>query len=433
MSTSTDPAGSTGARPPASGAKLSLGLLLSINLFNYIDRYVLAAVEPDVAKEFFGDQHSSAATLTKMGSLATAFLISYMVAAPIFGWLADRMNRWLLVGLGVILWSLATAGSGLASGFMMLLVMRLFVGVGEGGYGPAAPTLISDLFPVERRGRALSWFYMAIPVGSALGFMIGGVVAQHLGWRAAFYIVTVPGLALGVWALFMRDPRRGRAGATPHKATFGDYLALFKIKSYVTNTVAMAMMTFAIGGISFWMPRYLTEVRGLPAGSKTLFGAITVVAGLGATLLGGLIGDMLRGKVRGAYFAVSGFGMLAACPFILLMLWVPFPYAWGAMFVAVFFLFFNTGPSNTALANVTHPTVRATAFAVNIFLIHAFGDAPAPPILGGIAGAYGWDRSFYLVTLAMALGGVAWLVGARWLDNDTAAVSAKEQASKTNT
>src|SRR5689334_6260804 len=144
---------------PAPGARGALVLLLSINLFNYIDRYVLAAVEPQIAHAFFPGRENAPETLARTGSLATAFLVTYMVAAPLFGWLADRMSRWLLVALSVGVWSLATGGSGLAPTFTILLVTRCLVGIGEAGYGPAAPTLISDLYPLSRRGQVLSWFY----------------------------------------------------------------------------------------------------------------------------------------------------------------------------------------------------------------------------------------------------------------------------------
>src|SRR3954468_4821909 len=183
-------------------ARLSLGILLGINLFNYLDRYVLAAVEARIAHEFFGENDPHA--LQKTGSLATAFIISYMVAAPIFGWFADRISRWLLVGIGVIIWSLASGASGLAGTFTALMVTRLFVGIGEAGYGPSAPTIISDLYPIERRGAVLSWFYMAIPFGSALGYAWGGLFDSWFGWRSAFYAVVGPGMVLGMLALFRR-------------------------------------------------------------------------------------------------------------------------------------------------------------------------------------------------------------------------------------
>ncbi len=407
---------------PRFTARLAVGLLMTINLLNYADRYVLAAVVPKVQAEF--QKVDPGLDNTKMGYLGGAFFVSYMLFAPLFGWLADRMSRWVLVAAGVLLWSLATGASGLAGTFAVLLVCRLFVGVGEAGYGPAAPTIIADLFPVARRGTVLAWFYVAIPVGSALGFVIGGLVSAHFGWRWAFYVVTIPGLLLGAWSLFMRDPPRGGTEREPaaRRPVLADYLGLARNRSYVINTAAIAAMTFAIGGISFWMPTYLTSVRGLgEAQVGTWFGAVLVVGGLAATLAGGWLGDRLRGRFGGSYFLVSGGGMLLACPFLLLMLRTPFPACWGVIFVAVFFLFFNTGPSNTALANVVHPNIRATAFAVNIFLIHLFGDAPASTVLGWISHHYGWTATFVAVTAVMALAGVLWLIGAPHLAADTAA------------
>ncbi len=411
------------AAAPLPGARAALTLLLLINLLNYVDRQVLSAVEPNISKTFFGVTPPKG-TLSKMGWLSTAFILSYMVTAPVFGWLADRMSRWVLVGVAVLLWSVSTAASGWAGTFMVLLVTRLFVGVGEAGYGPAAPTIISDFYPVQRRGTVLAWFYVAIPVGSALGYVVGGYVGgTRLGWRWAFYLVTVPGLLLGVWSLFMRDPPRGRAdGGTSHGLPkWADYAKLVHNRSYVLNTAAIAAMTFAIGGISFWMPRYLTETRGLPDSAKLTFGGITVVAGLGATLLGGWAGDRLRPRFGGSYFLVSGLGILVAVPFVIGMLYAPFPAAYGLLFGAVFFLFFNTGPSNTALANVVHPSVRASAFAVNIFFIHLLGDAPSPPVLGYVAEHFGWNAAFGVVAAAMAVAGVLWLAGTPHLAADTAA------------
>jgi MFS family permease len=412
---------------PLPGARKALTLLLTINLFNYVDRYVLAAVEPKIQEQFFRPSDPNAEFL--MGSLATAFIISYMLAAPVFGWLADRMSRWLLVGVSVLLWSLATGASGMAGAFTILLITRLFVGVGEAGYGPAAPTIIADLYPLARRGAVLAWFYAAIPVGSALGYALGGLVADRYGWRRAFYVVVPPGLLLGIVCFFMRDPRHASAapGGSPttnsvRKVNAADYLVLWKTPSYVLDCLGMAAMTFAIGGIAYWMPKYLVgrENAGSLGHINTTFGAITVVAGLAATLAGGWFGDKLKARFPSSYFLVSGVAMLIACPLILLMLWTPFPWVWGVIFLAVFFLFFNTGPSNTILANVTHPSIRATAFAVNILVIHALGDALAPPILGKI-GHYSWNAAFLVVAATMGLAGALWLWGCRYLAADTAA------------
>jgi MFS family permease len=405
---------------PAPGGPTALWLLLAINLFNYIDRQVLASVEPEIRAHFFRADDPNAHALT--GLLGTAFLVSYMISAPIFGWLADRMSRWLIIGASVILWSAATAASGMVGTFALLLTMRLFVGVGEGGYGPAAPTIISDLFPLALRGRALSYFYVALPVGSAIGYAIGGFVTSHWGWQTAFFAVAPPGVLLGLVCFMRRDPREQLERLKQkRRASLRDYLGLVRIRSYVLNTLAMTALTFAIGGMAFWVPGYL-QYRGLPPSSRIIFGGILVFAGLTATLLGGFTGDFLRKRFAGSYFLVSGIGIMIAFPFSVAMLFTPFPAAWVMMFIAIFFLFFNTGPSNTALANVTHPSVRATAFALNIFIIHALGDAIAPPLIGAVADHANMTVAFLVVSLTMMIAGLLWLRAMKYLPADTAAI-----------
>jgi len=403
---------------PQPGARRALVWLLLINMFNYIDRYVLAAVLVSIGNELFLSD-------TKKGSLTTFFLVSYLIASPVFGWLADRFPRWILVGVGVILWSLASGASGLAGTYTALLVTRMFVGIGEAAYGPSAPTIISDLYPVSVRGKVLSWFYMAIPVGSALGYALGGAAASLGNWRWGFYAVVPPGILLGILCFFLPEPQRGVADAvrTSRRAGWGDYLLLLRNRSFVLNTLGMAALTFSIGGISQWMPNYVQAFRhwGNEGSVNLIFGAMTVVTGITATLLGGIAGDRLRERVRGAYFVVSAAGLLMAFPFFVLMLFVPFPWAWIFVFLAEFCLFFNTGPSNTALANVTHPAIRASAFAVNIFVIHALGDAISPTIIGFLSDITGKNLNvgFGAVGIIMLAGAGFWLWGAKYLDRDT--------------
>lgn len=404
-------------------ARLSVALLLAINLMNYVDRYVLAAAVPKIELEFFKPGDSSVDSW--MGSLATAFLVSYMLTAPLFGWLADRFSRWKLMGAAVIAWSLASGASGLASTFMILFITRLAVGIGEAAYGPAAPTVIADLFPVSRRGSVLAWFYMAIPVGSALGYVLGGMVAQHWHWRWAFYLVVPPGILLGVLCFFMPEPPRGASDAvrSGHRTRWSDYLTLVRTPSYVLNCAGMTAMTFALGGVSYWMPKYIHLYRQVPDLGRVnlIFGALTVVSGLSATLLGGLSGDWLSKRWPGAYFLVSGGGMLLGFPCFLLVLVTPFPWAWAWIFAAEFCLFFNTGPTNTILANVTHPAVRSTAYALNILIIHLLGDAVSPTLIGALSDSFHGNMNvgFLAVSGAILLSGVLWLWGARHLKRDT--------------
>lgn len=404
------------------GARAALALLLGINLFNYIDRQVLSAVEPEIRATFFRPDDPNAMTMT--GTLATAFLVTYMLAAPALGWLADRFSRWIIIGGAVALWSLASGASGLAMTFTMLLLTRIFVGIGEGGYGPAAPTILADLYPLAVRGRVMAAFCVAIPVGSALGYVLGGAISVHLGWRLAFYLVTPPGLLLALLCFWQRDPRARRSDPTGRKrVNRADYIALLKTPSFVLNCLAQTAMTFALAGIAFWMPAYL-QFRQQPNSSRILLGVITVVAGLISTLAGGVLGDRLRARFPGSYFLVSGVGMLFAFPLFLAMLYAPYPAAWFFFSGAVFFVFLNTGPSNTALANVSFPSVRATAFALNILIIHALGDAISPPLIGAIAGHWNMNAGFFLVSAMMLISGLVWLAGMKYLAADTAAVEA---------
>ena len=403
------------------GARSALALLLGINLFNYIDRQILAAVEPNIRAAFFAPGDPNAMALT--GTLAPAFLVTYMLSAPILGFLADRFSRWIVVGVCAIIWSFATAASGLAATFAALFITRIFVGIGEGGYGPAAPTILADYFSLQTRGRVMAIFCVAIPVGSALGYVLGGLISEHFGWRWAFYLVAIPGIILGLACFFRKDPRAETGvRAKRQRAGLEDYLSLMRNRSFVFNCLAQTAMTFALGGLAFWMSAYLIFRNQSPALAIPVFGGITVVAGLTSTISGGFAADRLQKRFRGSYFLVSGVGMLVAFPLFIAVIYAPFPTAWFFLFGAVFFVFLNTGPSNAALANVTAPKIRATAFAVNILVIHALGDAISPPLLGLVAGRSNMNAAFFVVSVAMLVSGVFWLLGMKYLAADTAAV-----------
>ena len=298
----------------------------------------------------------------------------------------------------------------LAAAYWILIVTRCFVGVGEAAYGPVAPAMIADLYPVEKRGKVMSLFYLAIPVGGAMGYALGEVVKNLIDWRWAFYCVVPPGLALGVWCLFMRDPPRGQTESgvaqSARKPGLRDYLFLLSIPSYLFNTLGMTMMTFAIGGLAYWMPEYLDQSRAPdvgPFGPRTVFGGITALAGLTSTLAGGIVGDWLRPRFSGSYFLVSGAALILGFPMILLVLWTTYPLTWVFIFLSVFFLFFNTG--QPIRFSPTWSIRRcAQALALNILIIHAFGDAISPPLIGWISGKDHLDRGFIVVSLSMLVG-----------------------------
>lgn len=412
--------------PASSFVRKSVILLVVINLLCYLDRYLIAAVVPEIIQEFLPDSKNPRAIA---GLLSTAFLVAYMVTAPIFGYFADRFSRWKLIALSVAVWSLACGASGLAGSFFVLLMTRIFLGVGEAGYGPAAPTILSDLYPVERRGFILSCFYIAIPVGSAFGYLLGGIVSHHWSWHWAFFIMTPPGLLLALLCLMMKDPRKAPVQKEARKTSFiEDYRQLVRIPSLLINIAAQTALTFSVGGIAFWMPTYLHEAHGFDLDKGNFyFGAITVVGGLTSTLIGGLLADRLRNRFAGSYFLVSGWGMILGFVSIIAILYCPFPAAWIFVFLAIFFLFLNTGPSNTALANVTPPSIRATAFAVNIFIIHALGDAISPSIIGGICDKTNWNTALLFVSGVTLVAGVLWLMSMKALVTDTQKVQELEE------
>jgi predicted MFS family arabinose efflux permease len=415
---------------PIPGAYLALGLLLAMNLFNYIDRQVLAAVEPEIRHSFFPQDPDGPVARAQSGSLASAFLISYMLTAPLFGALAARwpQAKWKLIAAGVLIWSLATGAGGLAVVFAMMFLTRCFVGAGEGAYGPLAPTILSDCFPVAKRGKILSLFYAAIPVGAAIGYALGGFVANlnpdSESWRWAFYVVVIPGLILGILSLLMREPPAGAADAvsTRNRMAWHDSRILLQTPSFVLDTLGMTAMCFGMGALAWWVPDYL-ESHQVPylfgVEPRAVFGIITALAGLGGTIAGGLMGDSLRTRLPGSYFLVSGVGLLVSAPCVLLFLIVPFPWAWCMIFAAVFFMFVNTGPTNTILANVVHPVMRPAGFAVNILVIHIFGDAISPSIIGAVSGFWNDSVGFVVVSAFLAVGGLLWLWGGRYLDHDT--------------
>jgi len=400
--------------------RYALGLLLAVNLLNYIDRQVLFAVFPLIKI----DLHLSD---TALGFLGSAFMLSYLLFAPLFGWLGDHWSRTRLAAGGLVVWSIATALAGFAPGYRTLLAARATVGVGEASFGTVSPGLIADFFPKERRGRILAWFYVAIPVGSALGYLLGGVLGQRYGWHTAFLLVGVPGLLLAIPIALLRTPPRGGDDA-PLQASkgkgSGGYAALFRNRSFMCNTLAMAAMTFAIGGLAQWIPSFLYRTHSLDvARGNTLFGATTVLAGILGTLAGGWLGDRWQKKSGKGYLLISGWGFFIGTPFAAWAILAPgLTGCLSAIFIAEFFLFLNTGPLNTVIINVTDPAVRAMAFAVNIFFIHALGDAVSPSILGWLSDQWGLRSALLITPCAMVLAGLFCFVCGRFVVQDMARV-----------
>ena len=397
-----------------------LTLLCAINLLNYADRQMIFAVFPEIQTTF-------ALSDTRLGLLGSVFMVMYLLAAPAFGPAGDRCRRGPLVALGVALWSAATAATGLARSYAQLLGARAAVGIGEASYGTIGPTLIADAFPPERRGMMLSLFYMAIPVGSALGYLAGGLIGAAWGWRAAFYAAGLPGLLLAAAAWRLREPARSRP-STPPPGSRAALRSLLHNRSYIVNTAAMTAMTFALGGLAAWLPTYFIRAHGLSlAAANTAIGAVTVVGGLGGTLLGGWLGDRLLLRTRKAYFLLSGWGLLLSVPGAVLAIAATDAYlAFAAIFVAEVLIFLNTGPLNALIVAVTPPGIRARAFGLNIFAIHAFGDALSPALLGLVSDLTNLSTALVFPAFFLGMAGLLCFWGARGLQADLSAAAAAE-------
>lgn len=406
---------------PRRPALLALALLFGVNFLNYIDRYVIAAVAPLIQADFH-------LTDNELGLAMSAFMAAYVVVSPVSGVLGDRWPRRYLVGIGVVLWSMATVASGLAPTFGALLVARSFIGLGEAGFGAVAPTIISDLFTRETRGRMLAFFYVAIPVGSALGYLLGGKVGDAFGWRTAFFVAGMPGIVLGLLAFWMYEPARGAGDGVQlaeHRFRLSEVGRFISNRTFVLTVLGFSAMTFALGGLASWAPTLFFRLRGVSlARANLLFGGVTVCAGLVGTFLGGFLGDTFQRRTPKAYLLVSGIGMILAAPFAYVGLTAQsVTTAMVSIFIAEVLVFLNTGPANAVLVNVVLPEVRATAIALAIFAYHLLGDVASPPLIGWLSDAWGdLERALLLTVGAMVLSGVFYLLGCPTLGADTAAV-----------
>jgi len=386
----------------------ALVILTTLNFLNYIDRSVLFAVQPLVQSEFH-------LTNAQVGWLTSAFLGFYMVAAPFVGPLADRYSRKLIIVLGAVFWSGLTLLTAVTHTYGELLVRHTLVGVGEATFVTIAPTFVADLFPEKKRGRIFGVFYLAIPCGTAAGYLLGGWLGPAMGWRFPFYIAAFPGflLALAVW--FLPEPPRGQFDSQKETPERGTLLGLARNPAFWTVTLGMAAGTFSLGGIQVWMPTFLSQARGYSLQSANLvFGKIVVVDGILASLAGGWLGDRLLPRMKGSYYFVSAVSMGLGVPVMIVALFSKGPWMVPAIAVAAFLLLLNTSPLNTALVNAVGAHIRATAIAVNIFMFHLLGDVPSPTLMGYVADQRSLEAAFILPVIAMAVSSAILFYGMRF-------------------
>jgi len=376
-------------RSPAPGAMTALVVLTCLNFINYIDRYILPGVQEGIKGEF----HVSDAAI---GSLTFWFFFAYMLAAPLTGWLGDFLPRKPLIVGAALLISVVNIVTGTVHSFDSLLIRHTVLGLGEASLGVFAPALLCDFYPEEDRNRILTIFYIAIPVGAALGYLIAETVGARFGWRMPFYVSAGPGFLVALLVLLLvREPQRGESERQPEPqpepnrmSAVQRGLSLASNPPYLYATLGMAAVTFSLGGISAWMPTFLQRSGFSPATVGITLGGITAATGLGGTAVGGWLAQIWLRRNPRALYLVSAWSALLSVPFGVLCFFGPRVTMLPALGLAMFCIFLGTGPLNAAIVNSVPASIRATAIAVELFLIHALGDTPSPWLIGLVS-----DRS----------------------------------------
>ena len=384
----------------------TLFILTGLNLFNYLDRSVMPAVLTDIKAQF-------ALSDGQIGRINTIFMLGYFLTSPIFGYLGDRVSRKWLIAAGIFVWSLGTVLTGFATSFLVLLAFRVLVGVGEASYATISPSLISDTFPSERRNNALTIFYVAIPVGSALGYILGSQIAARWGWHWAFIWAGLPGLVLALVLLPFRDPARGQTeGAAAEKPKTGDIVKLFRSADYSLVVLGYTAYTFALGAFAVWGPAFLERVHSVPKETaSTFFGAVLVFTGLLGTMTGGFAATAWHKRHPAGYAWMLGLSVVLAAPSAILAFTASDKTtSMACLAAAMFFIFLCTGPVNTLILETVPVNLRASAMAMSIFCIHLFGDLWSSEIVGRLSDHWGsLQKAVMILPGALGVAAVLWI------------------------
>ena len=377
--------------------------MVGINFLNYMDRWVASAASPLIQTEF----HLSDALV---GLLGSAFLLVYAVAALPFGYWADRGVRKTVVAVGVTIWSLATLFTGFARSFVQLFISRAVLGIGEASYYPAGTSLLSDYFPKEQRGRAMSIWGAGTAFGIAVGFAGGGYVAEKFGWRIAFFFAAVPGILCALLAFGLREPLRGSAESSgrtvsvTHDASLSKFIGLMRIPTLRAAILAQTVLYFVLASNAFWLPLLLHRRFDMSVSKAGLVAGVVLVAGgLIGTLAGGWIADRRALKTPAAHLEVGIAGFLIGAVFIVIALVAPMnigpvPVFIPAFLITVVCLYLHAGPFTAVSQNVVSPALRASGVTMLLFVSHVFGDSHSTFDIGFLSDRLGSLQLALLIT-----------------------------------
>ncbi|XP_037823593.1 protein spinster isoform X2 [Lucilia sericata] len=373
----------------------TVGVLCFVNLINYMDRFTIAGVLEDIQSDFgIGDDDA--------GLLQTVFVLSYMVCAPIFGYLGDRYSRRWIMAIGVLLWSTTTLLGSFMNNFGWFITFRALVGIGEASYSTIAPTIISDLFVHDLRSKMLAVFYFAIPVGSGFGYIVGSETAHLAGnWRWALRVTPILGIAAVIFIWLIKDPERGESEGSHNLSTttYGeDVKYLMKNKSFMLSTAGFTCVAFVAGALAWWAPKFIFLGLKMQPGNENLiqndvsykFGMITMLAGLIGVPLGSVLAQRLRTQIENCDPYICAAGLLISAPMAYMAIVLP----QTSSTLCFLFIFGSQVALNLCwsivadiLLYVVVPTRRSTAEAFQILISHALGDAGSPYLVGVLSEA----------------------------------------------
>jgi MFS family permease len=388
-----------------------------VNILSFFDRYIVQAVEP-ILKVDLG------LTNQQSGLLGAAFVVGYCIFSPLFGFLGARVDRRLLMFIGLVAWSLCTALTGLATGFLSFFCARALVGIGEASFGAIAPAYLKGRIPdTIKLNTALSLFYVAIPVGSALGYVAGGEVASRFGWQTLFFLACAPGILLALGFYFVA-PEQRELSSLESSATEVSFLsgvaAIFRSRVLLLTILGYVFNTFALNGVAMFVVRHVSSLGVDEASAPTYFGAILALTGFIGALGGGALASRLAARAQTPSYGLLLFvaaTTMAGTPCLGLAFCASTPFAFFAMcFVAQLALFAGVAPLNTVLVSCAPKGLEALTQGVTIFLIQLLGAALAPVVIGGVADelihrgltAQALSYALQITTVAMALSGVIW-------------------------
>ena len=372
-----------------------------INLINYMDRFTVAGILNDIQVEFKMNESQS-------GFLQTAFILSFFVVAPLIGYLGDRMSRKYIMLYGIFFWNLSTIIGSFMPTYNLFLVFRCFVGIGEASFTTIAPTIISDIFTNETRSRVLALFYLAIPVGCGLGYIVSSKFANFFNnWRYGLRITPCVGSIAGLLFLcFFKEPLRGENEEEDEKEEeegdekwqfIRDLKYLFVIKSYILSTLGYVCATFVAGALAWWGSLFFKlsiQIQNSPNTSienvDFIFGSVAVFAGIVGVITGAILSEKLRNKICSSDPIICGTGLILSTPLLSVAIYLArtnIILSFVASFFGQLFLNMNWAIVTDMLLYLVMPTKRSFAAAVQVLLAHALGDAGSPYFVGFLADA----------------------------------------------